>query len=82
MTIDIRTFLGHNPPDPIIADAETSMDRSPEERYAMFCGIQRLLGEIWENFDREEMLRRLRIGEALDPAPDPWWRDIQSAGLP
>jgi hypothetical protein len=63
--------------DEVIAEAETSVGRTPEERNAMFASIQRLVGSIWEQLSREEMRRRLRIAEELDPRPEPWWRNIR-----
>ena len=75
-----RRLLFPDDPDEIIAGAETSLGRTPEERNAMFLSIQRLLGAIWSNLSEEEMKRRLEIGEKLDPRPEPWWRDIKPEG--
>jgi len=71
-----------DPRDEVIADAETSLGRTPEEREAMFRSIQRLVAETWSGLSREEALRRLEIAELLDPRPDPWWRNIKPEGLP
>jgi hypothetical protein len=67
--------------DEIIAEAETSVGRTPEERNSMFCSIQRLVGSIWSRLSREEMRRRLEISERLDPRPEPWWRNIRIEGM-
>ena len=69
-----------DPDDEIIAEAETSVGRTPEERNSMFCSIQRLVGSIWSRLSREEMRRRLEISERLDPRPEPWWRNIRLEG--
>ncbi len=68
-------MFGHGGPeyDEVVADAASSLGRTHEERAEMFCGIQELIGAIWENFTEEEMRERLRIGEALEPTPNPWW---------
>ncbi len=66
--------------DPIIADAETSIGRKPEERYLMFASIMRMVDAIWSGLSDEEVRRRLRIAEALDPRPDPWWKDVKPEG--
>jgi hypothetical protein len=76
----MRAGRAEHHPDPIdevIADAETSVGRTPEERNAMFCSIQRLVGSIWSGLSREEQRRRIEISERLDPRPDPWWRNIR-----
>lgn len=72
----------HLDDDSIKTDAETSLGRSPEDRYAMFCGLQSLIGEIWKHFSEEEMKRRLLSAEQIDPSPKPWWRHIKSESLP
>ncbi len=67
--------------DEIVAEAETSVGRTPRERYEMFRLIQMLVGAIWASFDEREMRRRLRIAEELDPRPDPGWKDIRPEGM-
>ena len=67
------------PADETIADAETSVGRTPEERWAMFVSIQRLVGATWAGLSEDEMRRRLEIGEQLDPRPEPWWKNIRGA---
>ena len=66
-----------DPVDEVIAEAETSVGRTFEERNAMFCSIQRLVGSIWSRLSQEEQRRRMEISEDLDPRPDPWWRNIR-----
>ena len=67
--------------DEIAAEAESSLGRTPEERYEMFRSIQRLLDAIWSGLSDEDMRRRLRIGEEMDPRPEPWWKDVKPEGL-
>jgi hypothetical protein len=82
MLVDLTTFgFDAESYDEIIADSETSLGRTPEERYRMFVGIQRALAAIWEHFDEAEMRRRLRIAEELDRRPEPWWRNVRPESL-
>lgn len=80
--VDIAAF-GIRPEnyDDVIADAEASLGLSFVERYTTFAGIQRLVAATWEGLSEEEIRRRLAIGEALDPRPEPWWRDVLPEGL-
>jgi hypothetical protein len=68
--------------DEILEDARPCLNRTPEERWAMFCSIQRMVAATWEGLSREEMRRRLELGEKLDPPPDPWWKNIPLEALP
>ncbi len=82
MLVDITAF-GHRAceRDVIVADAEASLGRTPEERYAMFCSLQRMIAVIWGSLSEDERRRRLEIGEKLEPRPEPWWRNIKPEGL-
>ena len=77
--MDYATMFGRG--DPTIDDAETSRGRSAEERYAMFCSVQRLSGATWAHLSEAEVQRRLEVGEQLDPRPDPWWKNIKQEAL-
>jgi hypothetical protein len=48
----------------------------------MFVSIQKLVAAIWENLSKDEMRRRLEIGERLHPRPEPWWKDIKLGAQP
>lgn len=65
----------------IIADAESSVGRSPEERMAIFKSIIEMVTATWATLSEEEQLRRLRLGEKLDSSPEPWWRHVRPEGL-
>ena len=83
MTVDRRVFgLGDHEKDAVIADAETSVGRSAEERWRMFCSIQRMVAATWKGLTEDEMRRRLEIGEQLDPRPEPWWKNVRPEALP
>lgn len=68
--------------DEVIEDARTSLGKSPEEKWAMFCSIQRMVAAAWAELSEEEVRRRLEIGARLDPRPDPWWKNIRPEALP
>lgn len=67
-----------------LLDAESSVDRSPEERVAMFRGILLLIDEAWNalHLEEDERRRRLDTTHALEPRPEPWWRDVRPEALP
>ena len=66
----------------IIADAEGSVGRTPEERIAIFKNIIEMVAATWATLSDEEQLKRLQIGEKLDSRPDPWWKHMRPEGLP
>jgi len=68
--------------DETVSDAETSLGRTAEERSEMFLGLQALVAAIWAGLSEEEMLRRLKIADELEPRPEPWWRDVRPEALP
>jgi hypothetical protein len=68
--------------DEVIEDARTSTGKTPEERWEMFCSIQRMVAAAWAGLSEEEVRRRLEIGERLDPRPDPWWKNVRPEALP
>ena len=77
--LDASTFGGE---DETVSDAETSIGRTAEERTEMFLGLQALVAATWAGLSEEEMLRRLRISDELEPRPEPWWRDVRPEALP
>jgi hypothetical protein len=77
--LDAATFGGE---DETVSDAKTSLGRTVEERSRMFLGVQSLVAATWAGLSEEEMLRRLRISDELEPRPEPWWRDVRREALP
>ncbi len=67
-----------------VADASSSLARSPEERIALFLEFQRLIEAAWDavGLTEQERRARLRRTSALEPRPEPWWRDVKREGLP
>ena len=66
----------------LLEEARYYRDKTPEERVAIFLGIMRMVSATWAQLPEEEQLRRLRIGERLDPRPDPWWKHVRREALP
>lgn len=66
----------------ILEEARYYRDKSPEERVAIFRGIMRMVSATWAHLPQEEQLRRLRIGDSIDPRPDPWWKHVRREALP
>ncbi len=63
--------------DSIIEEARLSADLGPEERMAAFQSILKMVSATWVGLSPEERLRRLRIGEKLEPRPQPWWKNVR-----
>jgi hypothetical protein len=79
---DISSELWDPERDEVIEDARTSVGKTPEERWEMFCSIQRMVAAAWAGLSDDEVRRRLEIGERLDPRPDPWWVNVRPEALP
>ena len=83
MAVSIETFgCEGGEKERVIAEAAPSLGRSPEERWAQFVSIQKMVAATWAGLSEEEKRRRLEIGEKLDPRPDPWWANIRPEALP
>ena len=65
----------------IMADAESSVGRTPEERMAIFRSILEMIAATWATLSEKEQLERLQIGEKLDSRPEPWWKHVRPEGL-
>jgi len=55
---------------------------SPSARVELFCSIMAMVQVVWASLPPAERLRRLRIGEAIEPAPRPWWRGMRREAQP
>jgi hypothetical protein len=60
-----------------IADAQSSLGKTPEERAAIFTDLQCTGEAIWAHLPLEERERRKRIARQLDPRPTPWWKHFR-----
>jgi len=62
-------------------DALTSEGKSPDERTAMFLSIMEAVKAMQNHLSNEERARRMRIGDQLEPRPEPWWRNVRKEAL-
>lgn len=72
-------------PDECESLAQEARDMSrltPAQRVELFCSIMRMIQSVWASLPVEERLRRLRIGEEVEPGPRPWWRDMRRGAKP
>jgi hypothetical protein len=60
-----------------IADAQSSLGKSDEQRAAMFTDLQETVEAIWKHLSPDEQQRRRQIARLLDPRPTPWWKNIR-----
>lgn len=66
----------------LLEEARAFRDMSPEDRVAIFRDILELVSAAWAHLPEEDRLRRLRIGDSLDPRPDPWWKNVRPEAPP
>jgi peptide subunit release factor 1 (eRF1) len=66
----------------ILEDARRFRNKTPEERMAIFKDILDMISATWACLPEEEQRRRLRIGESLDPRPEPWWKNLRAEARP
>lgn len=63
--------------DEIVAEAERFRGMGPAERMEIFKDILAMVSAAWASLPEEDRLRRLRIGDELDPRPEPWWKNVR-----
>lgn len=66
----------------ILEEARRFREKTPEERMAIFVDILDMISAAWAGLPEEERRRRLRIGETLDPRPEPWWKYLRPEARP
>jgi hypothetical protein len=71
-----------NDPDWIIADAASSVGKSPAERMQMFADLLRTFDAIWSHLTPEERQRRMRIADEIHRRPEPWWKNLRAEAIP
>lgn len=72
----------HSERETTIADAGSSVGKTPEERMAMFADLLTTIDVIWANLSPGERRRRLQIAEEIDRRPEPWWRNLRPEAIP
>jgi hypothetical protein len=49
------------------------------QRVELFCSIMQAIAEVWAPLPFAERMRRVRIGEALEASPRPWWKGVRAS---
>jgi len=68
--------------DSIIAAARSCEGKSPRERMEMFVDLLETLDVVWATLSPDERRRRIEINRQLEPAPDPWWKNLRPSAQP
>ena len=68
--------------DSVFEAARACRGKSPRERMAMFIDLLETVDVIWQNLSPEERRRRMEIARQLDPAPEPWWKNLRPEAQP
>jgi hypothetical protein len=68
--------------DSIAADARHVIGITPEERAAVFLGLERTMEAILAHLPPEERRRRREASRLLDPRPHPWWKNLRRSAWP
>ena len=55
---------------------------TPAERAAIFVDIERTMEAILAGVPEEERSRRRAVARAIDPRPNPWWRNLRPSARP
>jgi hypothetical protein len=68
--------------DAIASDACHVVGMTPEERAAVFVGLERTMEGILGHLSAQERLRRREAARLLDPRPTPWWKNLRRSAWP
>lgn len=66
----------------IAADARYVTAMTPEERAAVFIGLQRTMEAIVAHIPAQERRRRREASRLIDPRPTPWWKNLRRSAWP
>ena len=58
------------------------MDLDPEMRAAAFIGLERTMEAVLGQLSPEERRQRRVAARALDPLPQPWWKNLRRSAWP
>lgn len=64
-----------------IADAQSSLGKTDEQRMALTCGLLRTIEMLWANLSPEEQQRRREFHRRLHAIPDDWWKNFNPDAL-
>ena len=68
--------------DSIAADARHVIGMTPEERAAVFVGLERTMEAILAHLPPPERLLRRAASRRVDPRPSPWWKNLRRSAWP
>jgi hypothetical protein len=75
-------YRRRNDRESIAVDARHVIDMTPEERAAVFVGLERTMEAIVSQVPPEERRRRREASRLLDPRPTPWWKNLRRSAWP
>ena len=70
-------YTQHSERETTIADAQSSIGKSAEERAAQFTGLLETMESMLNHLTPEERKRRREAARYLDPRPEPWWKNLR-----
>jgi hypothetical protein len=80
--MDLLPYPQRSERDSIAADAKHVVGMSPEERAAVFVGLERTMEAILAHLPPEDRRRRREASRLLDPRPTPWWKNLRRSAWP
>jgi hypothetical protein len=64
------------------ADAKHVVRMTPEERAAVYIGLERTMEAILAALPAAERQRRRDAARLVDPRPTPWWKNLRRSAWP
>ncbi len=64
------------------ADAKHVVRMTPEERAAVYIGLERTMEAILAALPAAERQRRRDADRLIDPRPTPWWKNLRRSAWP
>lgn len=80
--MDLLPYPRRSDPDSIAADARHVSGMTPEERAAVFVGLERTMEAILAHLPPAERLLRRAASRSVDPRPSPWWKNLRRSAWP
>jgi hypothetical protein len=68
--------------DSTAADAKHVVHMTPEERAAVYIGLERTMESILAALPAAERRRRRDAARLIDPRPTPWWKNLRRSAWP
>lgn len=75
-------YLHRGDRDSTAANAKHVVHMTPEERAAVFVGLDRTMEAILADIPAPERRRRRDAAVLLDPRPKPWWKNLRRSAWP